>query len=741
MADSKSEQAPLLSQSDKERDQNERGRSDHRHRHYGSGHNDPSASPFRSPSTSPRAKSRNARSRLRHESVNEPHDVHNEQDTGRPNDEASDDGDHDDDDDYDDEEPDISPLYILPLNFFNAFAWSLIEVPLIYLLRTRLCEDKFGDRPGSLPYESDKCRAQDIQIQVSGIRAGFQTIAAVLGVATTASYGVISDSRGRRHVMLTSSFLSLLGDLSLLGIVMLPGYTNPKYVLISAVFKGLAGYVSAIVAAQNAFVADTTVTDNRARYLGWNFATYHLGTAMGPLISGVLVSRYDRMDIVYGIGVGLWGLYFLYTLVLLPESNRDAVRRQQQQRWSSADGGRRGSFSSMLSSQSARDSVVQTYGWFRRVTKQHLLEPLSVVLPHKVQDDDGNERYDVLGGTQESRRHWDVCLAAVLIALTLFSNGSMGMLPLYTDYKLGWGSLQASLLMSVDSFASAIALTFAFPFIGWAIGRFLRAYGGAAAAFSDLTVRVAWLSPTDTDVTPSSFWPWSSQARHVVDNDEERNLTTTTSNRRAGLQSYGTSNTIPTSEEFAAKRITVVKRDVWVARLGYMIAMASSTGIALSTSASGLYTSVALQALANIAVPAVQSIALNGVRNTYNGRVLAGFALVESLALVARGPAFAGIYNLTLSREPASVYWASVSVYGLCLLILVTVKLYRPLGDHSKAAQRDEARQRRRDERRKRRKRSSETESDVEGVDSSVGTSSSPSTSRDGERQNGGVAE
>lgn len=720
----RSESKPLLDARTRTEDQDARGRSDSRHRHTGS-HVADSASPFRSPSRSPRPRSRAARSKLRHESrENGQQSQYRSPSERRPSDGPDE---EEEDDEDDDEEPYISPLLILPLNFFNAFAWSLIEVPLIYLLRTRLCEDKFGDKPGSLPYESDKCRAQDIQIQVAGIRAGFQTIAAVLGVATTASYGVISDSRGRRHVMLTSSFLSLLGDLALLGIVMLPGYTNPKYVLISAVFKGLAGYVSAIVAAQNAFVADTTETDNRARYLGWNFATYHLGTAMGPLISGVLVSKYDRMDIVYGIGVGLWGLYFLYTLVLLPESNHDAVRRQRGR----SGGDRRGSVSSMLSNQSAKESVVQTYGWFRRVVRNHLLEPLSVVLPRKVQADDGTERFDVMGGTQESRRHWDVCLAAVLIALTLFSNGSMGMLPLYTDYKLGWGSLQASLLMSVDSFSSALALTFAFPFIGWAFGRFLRAYGGASAALSDLTVRVAWLTPTDTDVTPSSFWPWSSQARAGSDPageaDEERALSSPDRPRRAPLQSYGTSMSTPTEEEFAAKRITVVKRDLWVARLGYVIAMASSAGIALSRSASGLYTSVALQALANIAVPAVQSIALNGVRNTYNGRVLAGFALVESLALVARGPAFAGIYNATLALDSASVYWASVGVYGLCLLILVTVKLYRPLGDHSTVARRDEARQQRRHDRRVRRKRQSDSDADSP---SSSDQASSASNSR-----------
>ncbi|BFZ57940.1 hypothetical protein PYCC9005_004996 [Savitreella phatthalungensis] len=537
-----------------------------------------------------------------------------------------------------------SPLLILPLNFFNAFAWSLIEVPLIYLLRTRLCEQAFGDKPGSLPYEDDKCRLESIQTQVSALRAGFQTIAAVLGLLTTASYGSISDSKGRRRVMLTSSFFSLLGELSLLTIVMLPGYTTPEYVLITAVFKGLAGYISAIVAAQNSYVADTTTTDRRARYLGWNFATYHLGTAMGPLISGVLVSRYDRMDLVYAIGTTLWGLYFLYTLFILPESNREVTSKRGEHR--------RSSVSSVLSRQTASRS----WHWLTHVMRDHFIEPLSVVLPKRVSDADGEAHYDVTGASQESKRHWDVCLAAILVGLSLFSNGSMGMLPLYTDFKLGWGPLQASLLLSVDSFASACALTFIFPLIGWVIGSFLRRFGSAKEAWDQVTARAAWLAAEDSDQPPSGFWPFGRD--HSPDRQESCEVDQT-------------------------RRTTIIKRDLWVARLGYMAAALASIGIALSSNAAGLYTSVVIQALANIAVPAVQSIALNGVRTSFNGRVLAGFAVVESICLVARGPVFAAIYNASLPNSPGAVYYTSAGVYGVALLILLFIKLYRPLGDHS----------------------------------------------------------
>lgn len=529
---------------------------------------------------------------------------------------------------------------------------------MIYLLRTRICEIQFGDKPGSLPYELDKCRTDNIQMYVSGIRAGFQTIAAVLGLLTTTSYGSISDAQGRRKVLLICSVFQLVGDLSLLAIVMLPGYTNPYFVLISAVFKGFGGYISAIVAGQNSYVADCTTSDNRSRYLGWNFATYHLGTAAGPLISGVLVAKYDRMDLVYAISVTLWGLYFLYTFFILPESNPPEE---------GIDDG--GELISLNSEGSALDVVKTRMQKLRSILFENFIEPLAIVMPSRTKT-----TFDFLGPSTEAKRHWDVCIAAVLIGLTLFSTGSMGMLPLYTDYKLKWGPLKASLLMSVDAGASAVTLTLIFPLACWAFGKFLRRFGGLDSAWDDLGISIPWLSSQDSDQPPSNFFP--TRVAHKPKRTRPHE-----SNSRNRDQEDAEDERVTEFRE-VSKKITVVKRDIWVARTGYLAAAIAVAGVALARTDAEMYIAIIIQSLSNIAVPAVQSIALNGVRSEYNGRILAGFAIVESLALVIRGPIFAGIYNLSLPNSPNAVYWTSSAVYLLCLLTLSVVKLYRPLGSN-----------------------------------------------------------
>lgn len=553
-------------------------------------------------------------------------------------------------------------LFILPLNFFNAFGWSLIEVPLIYLLRTRICELQFGDKPGSLPYELDKCRTDNIQMYVSGIRAGFQTIAAVLGLLTTTFYGSMSDAQGRRKVLLICSVFQLVGDVSLLAIVMLPGYANPYFVLISAVFKGFGGYISAIVAGQNSFVADCTTSESRSRYLGWNFATYHLGTAAGPLISGVLVAKYDRMDLVYAMSVTLWGLYFLYTYFILPESNRPTDEDEDGEE-----------LYSLNSEASTLDVVKSRMQRLRSFLFKNFVEPLAIVMPSR-----SKTSFDCFGPSTEAKRHWDVCIAAVLIGMALFSTGSMGMLPLYTDFKLQWGPLKASLLMSVDGGASAFTLTLIFPLTCWAIGKFLRQFSGVEEAWDDLGISIPWLSSQDSDQPPSNFYPGHGPTVHKrrQGSDARSSYAHTIDDEDSEDERVAEFRTI-------SKKITVVKRDIWVARIGYLAAALAVAGVAMAKTDAQMYISIIIQSLSNIALPAVQSIALNGVRSEYNGRILAGFAIVESLALVVRGPVYAGIYNLSLPSSPNVIYWTSAAVYILCLLTLSVVKLYRPLGSNS----------------------------------------------------------
>lgn len=103
--------------------------------------------------------------------------------------------------------------------------------------------------------------------------------------------GRISDDRGRRPVLL----LSLLGSVlawTLFGVAgelgPLLGATNGLVVLFAA--RALAGAMGGNIATANAYIADITPPEDRARGLGILGAAFGLGFVFGPAISGVVSS-------------------------------------------------------------------------------------------------------------------------------------------------------------------------------------------------------------------------------------------------------------------------------------------------------------------------------------------------------------------------------------------------------------------------------------------------------------------
>ena len=104
--------------------------------------------------------------------------------------------------------------------------------------------------------------------------------------------GRLSDERGRRPILL----LSILGSVlawTLFGIAgelgPLLGASNGLIVLFLA--RALAGAMGGNIATANAYIADITPPEDRARGLGMLGAAFGLGFVFGPAISGIVASE------------------------------------------------------------------------------------------------------------------------------------------------------------------------------------------------------------------------------------------------------------------------------------------------------------------------------------------------------------------------------------------------------------------------------------------------------------------
>ncbi|MGH8078314.1 MAG: TCR/Tet family MFS transporter [Lysobacter sp.] len=137
----------------------------------------------------------------------------------------------------------------------------------------------------------------------------FGTVFAGIQFLTSPIQGALSDRHGRRPVIL----LSCLG-LGLDFIFMALANSLP-WLLVGRIISGIT---SASFTTANAYVADVTAPDQRAKSYGMIGAAFGLGFIVGPLLGGWLGEIDLRLPFWFAAGLAL--LNFCYGLFVLPES-------------------------------------------------------------------------------------------------------------------------------------------------------------------------------------------------------------------------------------------------------------------------------------------------------------------------------------------------------------------------------------------------------------------------------------
>jgi len=128
-------------------------------------------------------------------------------------------------------------------------------------------------------------------------------------------WGRLSDRIGRRPIILmsvTGSFISYL----------IFGFADSLAILFLS--RMLAGFMGANISTAQAYIADTTSFEDRAKYMGLIGAAFGVGFMLGPFVGGVM-SR-----ISYGapgfLASGLSLLNVILAYFMLPESVKDKSR-------------------------------------------------------------------------------------------------------------------------------------------------------------------------------------------------------------------------------------------------------------------------------------------------------------------------------------------------------------------------------------------------------------------------------
>ena len=128
--------------------------------------------------------------------------------------------------------------------------------------------------------------------------------------------GNLSDAHGRRPVLLLSVF-GLAVDYLLTGFA-----PNMWWLFLGRTFAGLCG---ASYTTANAYLADITKPEERAKAFGLMGAAFGLGFIIGPAIGGILGEYGPRVPFFVAAGVSM--LNFTYGYFVLPETLPPNLRR------------------------------------------------------------------------------------------------------------------------------------------------------------------------------------------------------------------------------------------------------------------------------------------------------------------------------------------------------------------------------------------------------------------------------
>ncbi|HEY5410331.1 MAG TPA: TCR/Tet family MFS transporter [Caulobacteraceae bacterium] len=137
----------------------------------------------------------------------------------------------------------------------------------------------------------------------------FATCGGVMSFLAGPVLGMLSDRWGRRPVLLVSLF-GLGFDFLFMAFAPSLGW----------LFVGrlISGATSGVFSTANAYVADVTAPENRARAFGWMGAAFSIGFLAGPAIGGMLGQINLRVPFMAAAALTL--VNALYGLLILPES-------------------------------------------------------------------------------------------------------------------------------------------------------------------------------------------------------------------------------------------------------------------------------------------------------------------------------------------------------------------------------------------------------------------------------------
>ncbi|KAL5612026.1 hypothetical protein BROUX41_000411 [Berkeleyomyces rouxiae] len=335
--------------------------------------------------------------------------------------------------------PSIS--WLIPPFFLFALAFGGTIVPKINLTLSLICRAHFAERainepgfvfaPVILGADNPQCRDPDVQRITSQFMAVVTCTGGILSAFAAPRLGELSDRYGRRKLLGIASMGGALAEVVVILAAKFPDAINYRWLMLAAIFDGMAGSYTAGSILSHAYTSDCTPPSRRGVAIGYLHACLNIGMAVGPVLAAYCIKATGSLLFVFYVALVCHLVYIVTVTFVIPESlskSRQLASRESYR---------------------LQDRRMKRAG-FSWIARQNPLQPLQVLWPKN-----------------PALRRNLVALAAIDTAVMGAAMALGVTVILYSGYMFNWSTFDTSKFVSTVSSVRSIVLLVVGPALNY----------------------------------------------------------------------------------------------------------------------------------------------------------------------------------------------------------------------------------------------------------------------------------
>lgn len=332
----------------------------------------------------------------------------------------------------------------MPLLLLYMLGVGGTAVPKINLMISLVCRDYLADREAQNPgftylpvvpgRENRQCQIPEVQSLVAQFQLYFNLLGGILSALVSPLLGRLSDRHGRVRILAFSVLTTVLGEAVITAMAARAETAPLNVLLLSALFDGMGGSFTAVIALTSSYISDCTATDGRSVAFGYMYGTFFGGIAGGPLLVAALLKKTGHMLDVFYAALALVSFVLVALCLVVPES-LTAAQRESALAKHHATLARKG--------QLARSKVLTMV---RHLHPRKLIAPLAILSPTVGRP---GLLFPGRRGASPALRRNILLLATIDTVAFGIALGASAVIVIYAEYLFGWGAVEASLYMFI----------------------------------------------------------------------------------------------------------------------------------------------------------------------------------------------------------------------------------------------------------------------------------------------------